>query len=314
MGLSYEVRLPETKLLPLTLEMVKERYASIDETVLRTWRFYRVKNNIEFSGTTRTCFWAGKGSGNALAIKPPIKKAIKEVLETTEELCKEHNLEPNQYVEEAALLLKGLVETIINEMIKIDRKLRGKGYPEKIQPLPREQARMKFGFSELENYIDGQASSAIFLAKQSMNQRSNVSDVQGSKKKVAKAKKPAGTEPDIKPKAETWKQVTIDFLDNDTVRYKINGEGWVRANYAELGFNDKRKGLPNKLWSIFRGMAEHSSGGYITMRTPRNISKDVDRIRATLRKFFGIKAIPMQYKKIKKAYQVYFNFSYKQDS
>jgi hypothetical protein len=124
----------------------------------------------------------------------------------------------------------------------------------------------------------------------------------------------AATEPNIKPKAETWSQVSIDVLDDDTVRYKIADKQWKRANYAELGFANKLNGLPNQLWPIFRDMAKHSSDGYITMRTPKNISKDKQRICKALREFFGPSEIPIQYERKTKRYVLKFSLSYKSNA
>ena len=114
-------------------------------------------------------------------------------------------------------------------------------------------------------------------------------------------------------KPDNWEQVSIDILDNDTVRYKIGKEEWKRVNYAEFGFKDNRKGLPNKLWGIFQEMAKHNDGGFINMPIPSNVSKDIDRIRGILRQFFGIKEIPIKYDKKVHAYHVKFNFTYKQN-
>jgi hypothetical protein len=58
-------------------------------------------------------------------------------------------------------------------------------------------------------------------------------------------------------KASKWEEISIDVLDNDTVRYKVGTGGWKRINYAELGFKHKLKGLPNKLWGIFEKLAEN---------------------------------------------------------
>jgi len=114
-------------------------------------------------------------------------------------------------------------------------------------------------------------------------------------------------------KADNWEQVSIDILDDDTVRYKIGKEEWKRVNYAEFGFKDNRKGLPNKLWGIFREMAKYNNGGFIKMPTPSSISKDIDRIRGILRRYFSVQEIPIKYYKKVRAYHVKFNFTYKQN-
>jgi len=118
---------------------------------------------------------------------------------------------------------------------------------------------------------------------------------------------------DTETNADNWEQVSIDILDNDTMRYKIGKEEWKRVNYAEFGFKDNRKGLPNKLWPIFREMAKQNDGGFIKMRTVSNISKDIDRIRGILRQFFGMQEIPIKYERKDHAYHVKFNFTHKQN-
>jgi hypothetical protein len=108
------------------------------------------------------------------------------------------------------------------------------------------------------------------------------------------------------PKAQNWKDVTIEIIDDDTARYKVSGDPWKRATYAELGFVDKRKGLPNKLWGLFKILAEHYADGCVEMHTVSNVAKNMDRIRNTLRAFFGIGSIPFRYDKKAQVYRMGF--------
>ena len=110
-----------------------------------------------------------------------------------------------------------------------------------------------------------------------------------------------------------WEEISIEIIDEDTVRYKIGANSWKKAIYADLGFIDRRKGLPDQLWPMFKEMAKNCSGGYITIRTLSNISKDMDRIRSTLRVFFGLNEIPIKYDKKALAYQVKFHFADKRN-
>ena len=108
-------------------------------------------------------------------------------------------------------------------------------------------------------------------------------------------------------RANSWKEVAIEVIDKDTIKYKVRDGRWIRTNYTELGFLDKRKNQDNKLWPIFLGLA--------TKNLPPNInkpgmkSKDIDRIRDTLRKFFSIKSRPIEYDKRAKEYRCNFNFN-----
>jgi len=108
-----------------------------------------------------------------------------------------------------------------------------------------------------------------------------------------------------KIKADNWEQVTIEVVDDDTIKYKVNDKKWERANYTELGFLDRRKHLPNNLWPRFLSLAERIR----PMSNPPNIKpKDIDRIRSTLRNFFGLQKIPIQYDSKNQKYSCMFKF------
>jgi len=109
------------------------------------------------------------------------------------------------------------------------------------------------------------------------------------------------------PKAHDWAEVSIEIIDEDTVRYKVNSDPWKRATYAELGFMDKRKRLPNRLWNLFKILATNCTDGRVQMHTVSTVSKDIDRIRGTLRAFFGIKDIPFTYDKKAHVYPMEFH-------
>jgi len=124
-------------------------------------------------------------------------------------------------------------------------------------------------------------------------------------------------ETEQKPQAKTqeWSEVSLDIIDDETVRYKIGKDNWQRANYAELGFKNKLNGLPNKLWGIFKKLAENCKNQVIECRTPKNISKDIDRICRTLKVFFGPQDRPILYNKKNKIWNIAFRLTFKsQDS
>jgi hypothetical protein len=110
-----------------------------------------------------------------------------------------------------------------------------------------------------------------------------------------------------KPKAENWQQITIEVVDNDTVKFKVNDNNWERANYTQLGFLDRRKNRPDKLWPIFLGLASKNLPTGINR--PKMKPKDIDRIRYKLRKFFGIKKLPIKYNRKAKEYRCNFTFT-----
>ena len=107
------------------------------------------------------------------------------------------------------------------------------------------------------------------------------------------------------PKAETWEQITIEIVDDDTIKYKASGKKWERASYTELGFLDNRKHLANKLWPKFLSLATQNRP---VSNQPKIVPKDIDRIRVELRKFFGLQEIPIRYDKKNKKYFCNFRF------
>jgi len=168
MGLGLEIRLPKTELCPITEERVRKAYENLDREVLNSWRFFHVKHDVLFTGSPSLCFWAGKRCGEAKAIRPAIEEAVKSVLKATADDCREHGLQPQAFVEEAGLMLKSLVDSVCHDMIRIDKTLRGKGYPDKIHPVPLDDAKERLGTGQLEKYIDEQAKAISFLAASAM--------------------------------------------------------------------------------------------------------------------------------------------------
>ena len=114
------------------------------------------------------------------------------------------------------------------------------------------------------------------------------------------------------PKTRSWNKVSLDFIDDDTIRYKIGESKWKRVNYAEFGFKDKRTGMKRKIWSTFINLAKNCKNGHvIDYKTPKNISKDLDLICDKLRMFFGPKDRPILYNKRNKNWKVTFRLTYK---
>lgn len=115
-----------------------------------------------------------------------------------------------------------------------------------------------------------------------------------------------------KPKTSSWNEVSLDFIDDETIRYKIGKSKWKRVNYAEIDFQDKRTGMKRKIWSTFINLAKNCKNGHvIDCKTPENISKDLDLICKKLRLFFGPKDRPILYNKRDKNWKVKFRLTYK---
>lgn len=108
------------------------------------------------------------------------------------------------------------------------------------------------------------------------------------------------------PKAESWEDITIQVVDDKTIKYKVKEKNWERANFTQLGFLDKRSNKPNQLWSIFLGLATKNLPPNI--KRPEMKPKDIDRICKALRGFFGPKDRPIRYNKRAKEYCCSFTF------
>ena len=108
------------------------------------------------------------------------------------------------------------------------------------------------------------------------------------------------------PQLSAWNQLSIEVIDNETIKYKVGDDGWERRNYTELGFMDKRRRLPNKLWRIFLYLA--TPNGELRRDIPIIKPKDIDRIRKTLRQFFKLQDSPIKYDSGARKYCCEFGF------
>ncbi|GAI42035.1 unnamed protein product, partial [marine sediment metagenome] len=77
-----------------------------------------------FGTTESAVFWGDN------FIPPIIENAIVKAFDQTIEECRKNNIDPKPYVYETNSILAGLIGNVYNRMADIDRKLRGKGYPE----------------------------------------------------------------------------------------------------------------------------------------------------------------------------------------
>jgi hypothetical protein len=124
--------------------------------------------------------------------------------------------------------------------------------------------------------------------------------------------------------ATSWGQISIEIVDDDTIRYRVKDEQWKRANYAELGFKNSKTGLPNNDWETFLLLAEVHHDGYVDFNISQSTQrkqpyggtrkraafmKSKDRICRNLKAYFGPKEVPIRYMKKEKRFQVKFTLS-----
>jgi hypothetical protein len=127
-----------------------------------------------------------------------------------------------------------------------------------------------------------------------------------------------------KTKIQNWNELSVDFIDDNTIRYKAGKKEWKKVSYIELGFKDKKKCLPNKPWEIFLTFAEVHHDGYIDFNISQSTSrrepygetkkraafmKCKDRICKALKDYFGPQEPPIKYIEKEKRFRVEFTLS-----
>lgn len=84
-------------------------------------------SGLAFSGTPRQVFW--ETMPNAF-----IQDIAKKAFEWTRKLCREEKLPTEIPISETAMFLTGGLSRCLSKMIEIDQRLRGKGFPDTVQP------------------------------------------------------------------------------------------------------------------------------------------------------------------------------------
>jgi hypothetical protein len=126
MALRIRARLPTTDLFGITKDRVQHEYARIEEA-LCWWAGLPRRLGVEFSDTLLQTFWDKRefGRGDVIAHTPYklLREAIVRVLDETATICRDHALLPEAYIDEASLLLQGLVESVYDDMVRLEARL-----------------------------------------------------------------------------------------------------------------------------------------------------------------------------------------------
>jgi hypothetical protein len=108
-----------------------------------------------------------------------------------------------------------------------------------------------------------------------------------------------GSEPMATASANTltWQDIEIRFLSDERVQISSNGN-LATHNYAEMGFEDGRRGTARLAWQTLQLLAQN--GGDIPLESiqPRErtkVEKRVEEIRRNLRKHFSIEQDPVPF-------------------
>lgn len=123
-------------------ERLEREFEQLDKEKIAPWAFLRTEHGLrvvgfdgreiryrglEFDGTPRHIFW------NAYA-QPFLKDIVSRGFADTRVFCKEHGIDASLPMEETAGELKLGVQRIFNRMVDIDRRLRGRGFPNTVLP------------------------------------------------------------------------------------------------------------------------------------------------------------------------------------
>ncbi|WP_153065878.1 hypothetical protein [Xanthomonas campestris] len=137
MTLTYIHRMPTT-LHPLTAEKLRSEALPLKDRIM-AWRFFNARgidtttrdgkrvaiSGIEFSGSTQLVFWSD-------FFEPFMTLAATQTLHWVRDQCRERNLLPDEYLEEARLLIHDLVRTAYRDIARTDQLLRGNGFPDSV--------------------------------------------------------------------------------------------------------------------------------------------------------------------------------------
>ena len=112
------------------------------------------------------------------------------------------------------------------------------------------------------------------------------------------------------PPGTQWSDITVEIVGVDAAKI-IVGDDVHAASAAEMGFEDRKKKIPNQLWDLLVDFAE--GGGTLRQRSPERTKdwtpKDFQRLRSALKAYFQLEDNPIQYLR-KDGYHTAFQILY----
>ena len=97
------------------------------------------------------------------------------------------------------------------------------------------------------------------------------------------------------PEYATWDSVIIRFVSADTVEIRAGGRPLGVKHFKELGFDDKKTGRSDALWSSLRYLATvhgELSSDDLVAKGGACFKKNILRLRTRLKSGFGIASDP----------------------
>jgi hypothetical protein len=127
-----------TTLYPLTTEKLRTEALPLKDRIM-AWRFFNAHgidtttqdgkrvaiSGVKFGGSTQLVFWSG-------FFEPFMTSAATQTLQWVADQCRERNLPPGEYLDEARFLIHDLVRTAYRDIARTDQLLRGNGFPDSV--------------------------------------------------------------------------------------------------------------------------------------------------------------------------------------
>jgi hypothetical protein len=113
------------------------------------------------------------------------------------------------------------------------------------------------------------------------------------------------------PEGAAWGQdIEMTFIDDEIIKIKVRDISRV-YNFAELGFKNRRNGRPNRIWDVFRELADNGGWLSITRNSlPRGTSKSLNTALSSLRRllnaFMGLEGDPFLPYRAGEGWQTHF--------
>lgn len=157
-----------TPLHPLIEKLVEDAWVKLDREQITPWMFmtagppFRCTDfygqqisyqGIEFEGSPRHVFWGRY-------IEPFLEELVDRAVNETLRLSVERKQDAKLTLPEAAEILKSVVHRAYHRMADVDRRLRGKGFPESV-PLRSTDSEV----SAIEEFIDRRISAELAMQK-----------------------------------------------------------------------------------------------------------------------------------------------------
>jgi 7-cyano-7-deazaguanine synthase in queuosine biosynthesis len=113
------------------------------------------------------------------------------------------------------------------------------------------------------------------------------------------------------PPLSDWSELTIEIVGNDAAKLFMGGQ-YYAATAFDMGFRDRRKNNPNRLWELLCDFAE--VGGTLSWQSKQHSRawkpQDFQRLRKTLRWFFRLGSDPLFPYNKKEGYRTRFQILY----